>query len=498
MPVSPTSRATFLVFPVGGLAGVVVGVVIAMWPSAAGASLAVLVLACLGTARIVGTGRASGPGLTLLVMIAGVVALGRPFALSHGFYLADDLLVLGLAFACLRAALRRQFDTPVGLAHLPWGWLAGFWVVGLVAVLRGLAEGADPYFVARDATLTYYSVIVVGLALVFASPGGTRSVERVLIWSGLAAIAFDLVVILLPVVWTGHTLALGQIAVSQAIGLAVVPIVVGSRATEGARAGLGMIALGLLALWMVVDTQSRAVWVAMVMTAVFVVLTAPSAQRARAWRACALVLATVVALTLVAGTGWIHRADSSSLAVKAESKSSNGSWRLAFWQHDLRDAARRPLTGAGYGPAADFHWHQYRYDARRSRDPAEISGPHNSFVNIVYRTGYLGGLIFLGLVLAVVRRAWRAVGAARRRGDGEAAGRLRAVLAFLLFNATIAFFSVSLETPFLAIPFWLSLGLAVAMTSVERERAGQIESVSSAGVSASRNVRIHSSRLSSA
>jgi O-antigen ligase len=157
---------------------------------------------------------------------------------------------------------------------------------------------------------------------------------------------------------------------------------------------------------------------------------------------------------------------------EAESGSSaNVGWRLAYWRYVLRSMRSNPVLGVGFGKPAAFHWNGIAYDRRRGdpTDPHDVSPPHNSFVNLLFRMGLLGLLPLLALIAAA---AWR-FASALRAGSLSAFDRatLVGLAAIFVFIAVIASFNVALEGPFMGIFFWTVLGLLLLLPRYATERA---------------------------
>jgi hypothetical protein len=137
----------------------------------------------------------------------------------------------------------------------------------------------------------------------------------------------------------------------------------------------------------------------------------------------------------------------------------NAQWRLAFWKFMVKEAAQRPLLGVGFGAPSNFEWNGIRYDSRTGdpTDPFDVSGPHNSFLNVLYRTGLPG---FLALVAIMLIAFVRVVAVIKRTSGGDKA--LAIWLAAGIVTTTVsASFNVALEGPFMGIFFWAFIGLAL-------------------------------------
>jgi hypothetical protein len=141
---------------------------------------------------------------------------------------------------------------------------------------------------------------------------------------------------------------------------------------------------------------------------------------------------------------------------------SNVSWRIAFWANDLKKTLSDPVFGVGFGRPSDFRWHGITYDGRTgSASVFDVIAPHNSFVNLVYRTGLLGLLALLALVVVAALRLVRVL-RSETLGAFERA-LLVGCAAVFVFAAVMASFNEALEAPYMAFFFWVFLGLLLVL-----------------------------------
>jgi O-antigen ligase len=280
---------------------------------------------------------------------------------------------------------------------------------------------------------------------------------RALYWSALAVTAIYLLRNQLG--WQGPNHALG-------LQMAFFFIPVLARYTGGERVRLWEWAVVALQLAIPISLGTRTAWTALFVALVFLMLTAR--RRFGVWVTVAAALAGLVLVAIVApaATEPIQQQAESFAARPGPSSDSNAaanaSWREEFWKHDLRGAVHHPVTGVGFGPASDFCFsgNGECWDTRLTRDADQISGPHNGFVDVLYRMGLPGLLLLLGLLWTAVRSGLRAL------PDPVA----RTALALLLFATVTAFFSVALEGPYMGIPFWALVGMLWVCGREEAQR----------------------------
>ncbi len=142
---------------------------------------------------------------------------------------------------------------------------------------------------------------------------------------------------------------------------------------------------------------------------------------------------------------------------------SNVKWRLAIWKFMLRRSLHAPILGVGFGTPTNFRWRDTVYDARTGSpsDPNYSTGPHNSFVNLLYRTGLLGVLALLAIMVIAFIRVWRALHTASLRRLSQAM-LIGSSAAFAMAVGT-AFFFVTLEGPYMGMFFWIFLALMLIL-----------------------------------
>lgn len=92
----------------------------------------------------------------------------------------------------------------------------------------------------------------------------------------------------------------------------------------------------------------------------------------------------------------------------------NSLWRLRFWIHDIRYTVVHPVSGIGSGPGSHFRYHNQCSDFHATYDDVkQHTGPHNSYVNVMFRLGFPGLFVLLFLVVRSVRFALHALAVAR-------------------------------------------------------------------------------------
>jgi O-antigen ligase len=137
----------------------------------------------------------------------------------------------------------------------------------------------------------------------------------------------------------------------------------------------------------------------------------------------------------------------------------NAAWRLSYWKYELEETASNPLLGVGFGRPAAFTWRGVTYDTRTGEDDYSVSPPHNSFVNLLFRTGLVG---LAALVALWAIGVWRTLRAWWAGGGGDRPW-YAALLALVVFATAIASLNVALEGPYMGIVIWTLVGLLLLL-----------------------------------
>jgi O-antigen ligase len=137
----------------------------------------------------------------------------------------------------------------------------------------------------------------------------------------------------------------------------------------------------------------------------------------------------------------------------------NIAWRLNAWGVAFSYFAAHPLTGVGFG--------ELHLLPRVVAQPNVPVPPHNSLITIGFESGLLGigafGFVLLTFYAACFSILRRANSVQRAATVSFAVGGQVAGMVILLFN-------VALEVPYIAMFFWLPIGLVAALATWQEER----------------------------
>ena len=420
----------------------------------------------------------------LAVLVILTATFGRPFSKlgweGSSIFVTELVLLAASALAIARLGVKRSLHLVT--SRIPMIPLVVLWIAGAVAVFRGLGDfGAS--FTVDDVGLVEYSVLLPIVALVVSSTDRLEVLLRALVIGAIGGIIVFGVSDVAARIWgyAGNVVPLQGLASGLYMSLFVVWIA--SMLAHRQALKWPYLALGGMAMVLIVLTTTRSVWVAGIASLGVVALLAPRGRRLKS--AIAVGLAVAVAgsaayaveavygkpLIFAEATGVVRgvaQADdgeegdggpATTATTATTAEAANAHWRLAVWSELLTRSREAPILGAGFGRPMSFLWGERKYDFRDGLPGTgvDVSGPHNGFIEILYRMGIVGLAATLALIAIA---AWR-VGPLLREGrlTDVARSRLVTMIGIFVAAAALAFFSDALKGPYLAMFFWLPLGL---------------------------------------
>lgn len=146
---------------------------------------------------------------------------------------------------------------------------------------------------------------------------------------------------------------------------------------------------------------------------------------------------------------------------------SNSSWRLAVWKNEIASLEKTQYTGVGFGTAYVSNSIPYETDNINMYLNAEngfsegvfIVANHNSVLNMFYRMGFIGGVLFVLLNLFLLY--WCISN--NRKTSGIVNAYLWWAMANYVFNFTVILFNPGLEMLQFSTGYQLSLAILLAI-----------------------------------
>jgi O-antigen ligase len=393
---------------------------------------------------------------------------------SVSIHVTEVAMLAALGFALWRHGLRGAFDTVADRVPLPL--LVVLWLAGAIAVLRGLsAFGLDRTI--DDIGLVDYTLVLVLVALVVDSRPRLEAVTLALAGGGLATLLLFGIPDIGARTFSDTSTTIGFPPAAVGLSVSFYIVWVAARVVSDAPPSVPHLILAAAGLVVVGLAQARGAWIALAAGLLAVAVLSDTWRRRAVATAAALGLSAASvfgALAVETALGdrvvppGAERADVRTVEGEAEAWTGdeNSRWRFAFWGELLERSTDRPVLGAGFAEPSRFVWEGELYDARTGEPGFDVTGPHNGFVDIVYRMGVPALAAVVGLMAVALWRLRTSLDG-RQRGDPD---RLRQVTLLGMFAAAVAIvsFNDALRVPYLAIFFWALLGLLLVEGRIGR------------------------------
>lgn len=153
------------------------------------------------------------------------------------------------------------------------------------------------------------------------------------------------------------------------------------------------------------------------------------------------------------------------LSILTKGQQNNAMWRLIVWREALTKGLENPLFGMGFGP--DFtadELKEYNFTWSPQIDP------HNSFLAIFMRTGFVGIICFLLILIPIMTAV---VVQSRYLSPKNRSSNIYLTAAWLGL-VTIAILNVVLENAYGAVPFWVLVGLIISSVNINLKKYSRL------------------------
>jgi O-antigen ligase len=413
--------------------------------------------------------------IALAVLFLLTAAFGREFSkLELGpswLHPTEVVLAAVLVAAVIRTGPAGALDR-IRAMSVAVPLLVVLWVFGAIAALRGLS-GWGFSDVLYDIGLVEYSVLAPLLVLVVRDRSDLMWLSGVVAIGGVLSIAVQAAEAWSPSDWDFEG-TLGLIEVASGLYVCVYAAWIAARLAAGRSVAWWHFPVLVLGVALTIAGGSRAAWVGLLVAFAVVVLLAPAGRRvlSTGFATATLLLGVVASLPVEsAESPRVVREVGKSLD-ESNQENANARWRIAYWRWVVEESAGAPAFGVGFGRPSNFHWEGHIYD-HRTGEPGRlfnVTPPHNSFLNLLYRTG-LPGLLALAVLMFVAVRRLLPVTLRAHDEDRAIAVFLLAALAAI---TAIACFAVVLEGPYMGMFFWAVLGLILVAPGMLAHRRARV------------------------
>ena len=392
------------------------------------------------------------PELLLVVWFTAILVNGRPLTFTQvgPLYITEPLLAL-LVFGTLASAVVHARTHPEILEERRRAlrFVITLALVMLVPTLAGLffMTSSVDYATARNLLLVIYPLFGVIVVLV---------TDLAKSWRYWFAAAMTGPALALVLVVTGHAGRASETSTGAtriaahtfvlAFGIAPIVLIAGARERLIRPVIAAVAAFPFLVGLLLVNHRSA--WLAFLAAAVVLFATRMSPA--------VLVggLAVFVLGVLLLSGPVSKSAPLGQEIARAKSVTSttdpNAKFRLSFWEAAMAKSLHSPLFGNGF----DAFPADVVAPEPRPFDP--FPAPHNSFVAIAYRVGFIPFLLVLGLLLNLVRLGVRASTTRASEIDRAVCAGLTGIV---IFAGVTSALNVFLEAPYAGPLFWTCVGL---------------------------------------
>jgi len=411
-----------------------------------------------------------------LLLIFGFVLFARGFAhlgIEIGglpLYITEAVLFVSVLILLLDKLIGG--DKLNYLKNIPLKKQFAFlYLIGFIALMRGFIY-YTPVLTLRHSALFYYSIFYFLMPVLFSN---LRRIELLFKLIFVACIIIP-IAILLKVNFMINTYGgLGWFSYFY-LSLAVIFECVHVTCLKKRVYKIFLVSIIFLQLLVILMTECRAAWIALFVSLLFLLYLSLGTGKLnkrmrRAFLSIVLVGVVLMGFLVFTSPVLFNKLKTEAATIiffdRIEGVSSNNvRWRLYIWADMLRDISKKPLFGWGFG--------------RPFRSPTlEALGwehgakegwidPHNSHLNIAYKTGIIGFSIFLLIMIGFFRRTMSFL--RHTCQDDKIKLYVTALLTCLVYVLTIALFLVILEGPYMGSFLWIGMGLIVALENIYKKK----------------------------
>jgi len=417
----------------------------------------------------------------LLLLILGFVLFARAFAHLgieiRGLPLYITEAVLFVTVAILLVDKLVGGDKVNYLKNIPLKKeFALLYLIGFVALIRGFIY-YTPILTLRHSALFYYSIFYFLMPVLFKN---LRRIELLFKLFFVASIVISIVILFnIDPGFSIYGGRYGRLGSFNYLYLSLAVIVESFYFVSLKKRPYKMLLLLIifLQLSVILTGRVRGAWIALLVSMLFFLYLSSKMGKLKTRMRKLFVLAILGGIILVTFTASINpilfnkiKTEAVSIAFFNRMQNApaiNVRWRLFLWRDMLRELSEKPLFGWGFGrpfrsPTLEaMGWHH------REKEGWWID-PHNSHLNIAYKTGIIGYLVFLLIVGRFFQRTMRFF--LHMREDVKIKLYIGALLTCFINVLVLSFFEVILEGPYMGSFLWITMGLTVALENVYQKR----------------------------
>lgn len=391
------------------------------------------------------------PEAALMVWFAAILADGRwlTYHKVGPLYVTEPLLALLIFSVAIRLLLPEVGRVASASRQRPARFLLFLLIVMFVPATIGLATrtSAYDYATARNAVLILYFLFAL---IVVSVTDLRRSYRR---WFVVALVGPTIALLL---VVTGHagpeqetsTGAIRVAAHTFALAFGIAPIVLIAAARERMIRPLYAFGGAVPFLVALVFVNHRSAWLALIASTV--VLFGRRLSPPVIVGGLAIVVSGLILLSQTGSRDSVLSEEITRAKSVTSTTDPNAQFRLRFWKEAVAKSIDSPVIGAGF----DAYPAEIVPPDTVGDDP--FPAPHNSFVAIGYRIGFVPFLLVLAMLGHLIFLGFRA---SVERSDPRDRATLAALTAIVVYAGITSAFNVFLEAPYAGPLFWTAVGL---------------------------------------
>ncbi|MBA7485998.1 hypothetical protein ES707_21550 [subsurface metagenome] len=345
-----------------------------------------------------------------------------------------------------------------------------FYIIFIISLVRGLISYRDIVFTLRQSAIIYYSIFY------FLVPIILDNFKKIKIYFSVLVICTS--ILALVRLFRIGILGLGSFGYYY-ISLSFIFLLFLSLLIKKQVLKKILYSLILIHLIIIILSEVRAAWMGLLSAILFIIFIffKIPVMRKNLKKILFLAILAILILTIILPIFLISY-PSSIEDIKDEFVSiykfrdletvsaRNVMWRLFVWRDIIDLSLEKPILGYGFGvpfqseTLEKIGWTDYSGD-----EDINFTDPHNSYLSILFRTGFVGLLIFLIIIFRFFKLSINFI----LKCDNE---KMRVYIASMLttivFILGTSFFMVVLEGPFLGIFLWINMGLVISIIRIAK------------------------------
>lgn len=147
----------------------------------------------------------------------------------------------------------------------------------------------------------------------------------------------------------------------------------------------------------------------------------------------------------------------------------NAKWRIIVWKDIFLKSIKKPLFGYGFGKL--YNNDELKKMGWAYGEDVGFIDPHNSYLSILYRTGFAGIIIFLIFIISFFYKTSYFI---KRMDEINLKIVLIGLISTIFFILCISFFMVVLEGPYLGVFLWINMGFVLGLIRIKKNNPNLI------------------------